>query len=171
MNLSERIERLSPAQRSQLAQRLEMARPPAGDGAANGHAPGATANGADSAQLVAYIVREPSAAVSEEELRRHLRAGLPEFMVPARWVFLEALPLTPNGKVNRQALPAPAPEPPPAENAFVAPRNDAEERLAQIWADVLRKGKVGVHDNFFRLGGHSLLALQVMARVRDAFKA
>ncbi len=103
------------------------------------------------------------------ELRAHLRAILPEFMVPQAFVTLAALPLTPNGKVDRQALPAPGGARPQLEVDFVAPRTPTEELLAGIWEAVLGVEEVGIHDNFFELGGHSLLATQVISRVREAF--
>ena len=114
-------------------------------------------------QLVAYVV----GGVDTGELRAHVRRSLPEYMVPAAFVVLEALPLTPNGKVDRDALPAP--ELAPAEERYVAPRTPAEEVLAGIWAEVLRLERVGVHDNFFELGGHSLLATRVVSRIRAVF--
>jgi amino acid adenylation domain-containing protein len=116
-------------------------------------------------RLTAYVVMagQPAAA---EELRGFLRDQLPEPMVPAAFVVLDALPLTANGKVDRRALPAP---PAAAEGEPVVPRTPAEELLAGIWEDVLGIERVGVHDNFFDLGGHSLLATQVMSRVRNAF--
>ncbi len=94
-----------------------------------------------------------------------MRQSLPEYMIPTAWVFLAELPLTPNGKVDRKALPAPVSE----AGGAVAPRTPAEEVLAGIWEQVLGRGAVGVHDDFFDLGGHSLLATQVVARVREAF--
>src|SRR5215210_4056132 len=95
-----------------------------------------------------------------------LRGKLPAYMVPAFFVVLEALPLTPNGKVDRQALPAPEPAV-SAEVGAAAPADPVEELLAGIWAEVLRLGRVGIHDDFFALGGHSLLATQVMSRLRQ----
>jgi amino acid adenylation domain-containing protein len=112
-------------------------------------------------RLVAYVVGEAPA----DELRTHLRRSLPEYMVPAAFVVLEALPLTPNGKLDRRALPAP--ELASAEDRYVAPRTSAEEGMAEIWAEVLKVERVGVHDNFFELGGHSLLATRVVSRVRE----
>ena len=100
------------------------------------------------------------------ELRSFLKQKLPEYMVPSAFVFLDTLPLTPNGKVDRKALPAPDQNRPEAEESYVAPRTPVEELLAEIWAEVLKLDKVGVHDNFFELGGHSLLATQVISRVR-----
>ncbi|HEU4558943.1 MAG TPA: non-ribosomal peptide synthase/polyketide synthase, partial [Longimicrobium sp.] len=114
-------------------------------------------------QLVAYVV----GAVDTGELRAHVRQSLPEYMVPAAFVVLEALPLTPNGKVDRDALPAP--EFASAEETYVAPRTPVEEVLARIWADVLGVDRVGRRDHFFALGGHSLLATRVVARARTAF--
>jgi amino acid adenylation domain-containing protein len=103
------------------------------------------------------------------ELRERVRARLPEYMVPAAFVLLEALPLTPNGKVDRRALSASEPERPLLEAAYVAPRSPAEEVLAGIWREVLGIEQIGIEDNFFSLGGHSLLATQVVARLRAAF--
>jgi FkbM family methyltransferase len=101
------------------------------------------------------------------DLRERLRERLPEHMVPAAYVYLEALPLTPNGKVDRKALPAP--ELASAEDRYVAPRTPTEEALAGIWAEVLGLERVGVEESFFDLGGHSLLATRVVSRVRKRF--
>src|SRR5206468_175766 len=81
------------------------------------------------------------------ELRSFLKEKLPEYMVPAAFVMLEALPLTPNGKVDRRALPPPAPVHPEREGAFVAPRTPVEEVLAKIWAEVLGLDTVGAQNN------------------------
>ena len=102
-------------------------------------------------------------------LRGHLEEKLPDYMIPASFVLLDALPLTPNGKVNRRALPAPDEARPEQAGAFVAPNTPVEELLASIWAGVLRVERVGITENFFELGGHSLLATQVMSRVREVF--
>ncbi|MFB7908701.1 amino acid adenylation domain-containing protein [Kitasatospora sp. NPDC056076] len=101
------------------------------------------------------------------ELRAALAAELPEAAVPTQLVLLEALPLTPNGKVDRGRLPDPRSA--PAGDAYVAPRNDAERRLCELWADLLGVERVGVHDDFVRLGGHSLLATRLITRVNRAF--
>ncbi len=102
------------------------------------------------------------------ELRARTREKLPEYMVPAAFVVLDAMPLLPNGKIDRRALPAPDERPAP-QGAFVAPRTQAEELLAGIWADVLGLDRVSVTDDFFALGGHSLLGMRVIARVTAAF--
>ena len=91
-------------------------------------------------------------------------------MMPSAFVLLETLPLLPNGKVNRGALPSPGNERVKAENVFIGPRTEAEQLVAQIWREVLKVERIGVHDNFFELGGHSLTATQVIARLRDAFR-
>ena len=104
------------------------------------------------------------------ELRSFLQTKLPEYMLPTSFMLLEALPLSPNGKVNRRALPPPDQERSELEEGFVAPRNSLEERLAGIWADLLKREHVGINDRFFELGGHSLLAAQLIARIRDAFQ-
>jgi len=101
-------------------------------------------------------------------LRKLLVDQLPEYMMPAEFIFLNALPLTPNGKIDRSALPALDQSRPELEQPYVAARTVIEKQLASIWAEVLRREKVGVNDNFFELGGHSLLAVSVISRVRDA---
>jgi amino acid adenylation domain-containing protein len=117
------------------------------------------------ARIVAYLVpAAPGAPPSVDELRRHLTASLPEPMIPSAFVIIEALPLTSNGKLDRRALPAPGMDRPRLETTFVAPRSEAEEVLAKVWADVLGLARVGVHDNFFALGGDSIRSIQVRSR-------
>jgi acyl carrier protein len=118
-------------------------------------------------RLVAYFVSGVERGVTVTELRKHLRARLPEYMVPQHFVELEGLPLMPNGKLNRRALPVPF-SVEAAEEAYVAPRTEMEARVAAIWREVLGIERVGVHDNFFDLGGHSLLTIKVATRIEEA---
>jgi amino acid adenylation domain-containing protein len=135
-----------------------------------------TADRAGEPALVAYIVPRRGSAVTQpnsdvlEELRPHLRAALPEYMVPALVVVLPALPLTPNAKVDRAALPAPAwGALVPASDRVLA-RNPVEATLALIWGELLAtETPIGVHDNLFALGGHSLTATRFVARVADTY--
>ncbi len=115
-------------------------------------------------RLVGYVTA--SAPVAEDALRRHLARLLPEAMVPAHIVTLEAFPLTPNGKIDRKALPDPAPRQAPAEPAQ-APANDVERQIAEIWTRILGVQGIGPRDNFFELGGHSLLAVQAHREIRE----
>ncbi len=104
-------------------------------------------------------------------LRSFLQARLPDHMVPAIFMVLDALPLTPSGKLDRRALPSPDHDRPELAATYQAPRTPIERRLAEIWEGLLGLGRVGVHDNFFNdLGGHSLLATQLVSRIRDAFQ-
>ncbi len=119
-------------------------------------------------RLVAYVVPTAGAAVDAAALRATARERLPDYMVPSAWMALERMPLTPNGKVDRRALPPPEGDDAEAL-AYVAPRTPEETDLAEIWAEVLGKPRVGVHDNFFDLGGHSLLANQLVSRMQKRF--
>jgi amino acid adenylation domain-containing protein len=121
-------------------------------------------------RLVAYVVSGGEGELKSGELREHLQRVLPEYMVPSAFVMLEKLPLNANGKVDRKSLPAPGLERPELESTFTAPRTETEEKMAEIWRDVLKLEQVGVEDNFFELGGHSLLATQVISRVREVFR-
>jgi amino acid adenylation domain-containing protein len=121
-------------------------------------------------QLVAYVVSKPDAVPEPGELRRYLQERLPDYMVVAHFVMLDEMPLTSNAKVDRRALLAIDYVGAEVERAYVAPRTQVEEVLADIWAEVLGRERVGIDDDFFELGGHSLLATQVIARVRDTFQ-
>jgi amino acid adenylation domain-containing protein len=112
-------------------------------------------------RLVAYLVPGTRTVPAIGELQRFLADRLPDYMIPATFVMLDALPLTPNGKVDRRALPVPDSE--RLEGAFVAPHSPMEKLVAGIWQDLLGVDRVSVHDNFFDLGGDSLLALQAIA--------
>nr|WP_245652987.1 non-ribosomal peptide synthetase [Herbidospora sakaeratensis] len=113
-------------------------------------------------RLVAYLVGDEIPAT---EVRAWAKDRLPDYMVPARWTWLDVLPLKSHGKVDRAALPSPDE---PVMTGLVAPETEAEETIAAIWAAVLGLERVGVTDDFFDLGGHSLLAMQVVARMRKA---
>jgi amino acid adenylation domain-containing protein len=131
-----------------------------------------TARGTDARNrhLVAYLVAKPGRAPTGIGLRRALLDKLPEHMVPSRFVTMPDLPLGATGKVDRYRLPDPASLPATGdEGEIVAPRNDIEEKLAQLWCQLLMREQVGVHDNFFALGGHSLTVVQLATRIRDGF--
>jgi amino acid adenylation domain-containing protein/natural product biosynthesis luciferase-like monooxygenase protein len=113
-------------------------------------------------RLVAYYTADR--AFAEAELRAHVAARLPDYMVPSAWQPLAALPRTANGKLDRKALPAPNA---PTRSA-IAPEGDTERALAAIWEDLLGVTAVGRDDNFFALGGHSLLAVRLVERMRAA---
>jgi acyl-coenzyme A synthetase/AMP-(fatty) acid ligase/acyl carrier protein len=118
-------------------------------------------------RLVAYLVPTSGTAPPAGELRRFLAEQLPEYMIPSAFVPLDSLPLTPNGKVDRRALPAPDSSRLELEESYVAPQTPVELAIAELWAEVLRLERVGIHDNFFHMGGHSLLATQVISRIRN----
>lgn len=121
-------------------------------------------NASGNVRLVAYVVPQTQMP-RPAELRQRLRATLPEHMVPAVFVALDALPLSANGKLDRHALPTPAVAPECGSATFAAPRTTLEGQLALIWARILRVDRVGVDDDFFELGGHSLLAVQLLVEV------
>ncbi|KQZ31362.1 non-ribosomal peptide synthetase [Duganella sp. Root1480D1] len=116
-------------------------------------------------RLAAYLLAQPNAELSAAAVRAELGAVLPDYMVPAAFVMLDAFPLTPNGKIDRKALPAPDLDL-LAGRQHEAPAGALEEALAGIWQDVLGVTAVGRGDHFFELGGHSLLAAQLISRIR-----
>jgi hypothetical protein len=124
-------------------------------------------NGPGGKQLVAYVVPTAGAEPPAAMLRRHVGAFLPEYMVPLAVVMLGALPLSPNGKLDRQALPAPDDAGFLPSGTYMAPRSPTEVEMAKIWAEVLKRPPVGIHDSFFDLGGHSLAAIQVFSLIRQ----
>jgi acyl carrier protein len=116
---------------------------------------------ADDVRIVAYL-RYKAGVVPEKELADHVRAALPEFMVPVHFVKMDAFPLTPNAKVDRKALPRPSEVKQEAKTIeFIVPSNEIQQRIAETFKRVLGVERVGALDNFFQLGGHSLLAVQV----------
>lgn len=121
-------------------------------------------------RLVAYLVASnPLQMPSVADLREHLAARLPEYMVPSAFVFLDVIPVTVNGKVDRRLLPVPSRDDSVQSQEYTAPRNQTESTLAQLWQNILGIDRIGVHDNFFELGGHSLMATRVVGRVRSQF--
>jgi amino acid adenylation domain-containing protein len=134
-------------------------------------------------ELVAYVVAQAAAAGPEGavsgapapdvgELREHVRARLPEYMVPAAVVLLERMPLTANGKLDRRALPEPNRAAERGRCEHRGPSTDMERFVARIWSEVLGQEheQLDVRDNFFDLGGHSLRAIQVVSRLREGLQ-
>jgi amino acid adenylation domain-containing protein len=120
-------------------------------------------------QLIAYaVVRD--AACGTRELRAHLQGLLPEFMMPAAFVFLDQLPLTPSGKIHRRGLPEPSLGRPALESSYQPPQSDVERILGHLWQQVLGLDRVGVADNFFDLGGDSLKLAKVQAALRTSLR-
>jgi amino acid adenylation domain-containing protein/non-ribosomal peptide synthase protein (TIGR01720 family) len=116
-------------------------------------------------RLAAYVVTsQPAPELSI--LRAHLRKKVPDYMVPAAFVFLDSLPLTASGKVDRKALPVPESQRPELTRRYVAPRTAAEKTLSAVWSKALRVEKVGIEDNFFELGGDSILSIQIISAAR-----
>jgi hypothetical protein len=111
-------------------------------------------------RLVAYVIAKPGQKIDAAALRDHLRQDLPDFMVPAHFVPMDAFPLTPNKKTDRKALPAPDQALAKPDVVYAAPTNDLERQIADIWRRLLNVPQVGLNDNFFDLGGHSLLTVQ-----------
>ncbi|MEE4753798.1 amino acid adenylation domain-containing protein [Pseudomonas alliivorans] len=117
-------------------------------------------------RLVAYYTCL-AAPLDASTLRAHLTGLLPEYMVPAAYVALDALPLTQNGKVDRKALPVPSLDA-LATAVYQAPETPMEQRLAELWAEVLEIERIGRHDSFFELGGHSLLAIRLVSLIQKS---
>ena len=113
-------------------------------------------------RLAGYVV--PDGEFNKQAVQSYLNTKLPDYMVPALWVALESIPLTANGKIDRKALPDP--EISDMTTVYVAPRNETEAKLTEIWQELLGVERVGVYDNFFELGGDSILTIQVVSRMR-----
>jgi amino acid adenylation domain-containing protein len=120
-------------------------------------------------RLAAFLVAQPGQSASAADLRAFMLNQLPDYMVPSAFAWLEALPLTANGKVDRRALEHLKVKEGEAE-AYVAPRTPIEAAVAQVWAELLGRERIGVRDNFFELGGHSLLLIQLNSRLRNLFQ-
>ena len=122
----------------------------------------------DEKQLVTFFVPKEHSHTSEDELRDYLKAVLPDYMVPTRFVQLNALPLTTNGKIDRQRLADMAMSQEGPREVLVT-TNETEQLLAEIWHDLLKGRQFGLHDDFFKLGTHSLAVLQLIVRIRTTF--
>jgi acyl carrier protein len=158
--LDELDDDIDPASVARILDEVGYAMPEAGPG------PGR-------ARLVAYYVagqKLNTSALGTSALRTHLAQKLPDALVPAAFVRLDALPMTPNGKVDRAALPAPDAQRPDLEVPFEAPASPTEVQVAAIWSGVLKVQRIGRYDNFLDLGGNSLLAIQVVSRMSQAFQ-
>ncbi|MDB9344759.1 amino acid adenylation domain-containing protein [Nodularia spumigena CS-586/05] len=114
--------------------------------------------------LIAYVTGIDHDFCSD--LKKYLKSSLPDYMIPAQIIVLDKLPLTPNGKIDRKALPVPNVG---IAGLYVAPRNEVEQKIAQLWSAVLERQKIGIHDNFFDLGGHSLLVIKLLNLIQEMF--
>jgi amino acid adenylation domain-containing protein len=123
----------------------------------------------DENRLIAYIVCRQDQAVTVPDIRRFLKARLPDYMLPSTFMFLDAIPLTSNGKVDRRFLPDPGKARPELNTPYIAPTTPMETEIGRIWADILCLDRIGIHDNFIDLGGHSLAATRVVSRVLKKF--
>ena len=121
-------------------------------------------------RLIAYVIAQADMNFDSHMLKVHQREQLPEYMVPAEYVALDQFPLTPNGKIDRLALPSPHSLKPAAAVEYVAPEDEMESVVVQVWSNALAIEKVGVNDNFFDIGGHSLLVVKVHAQLKGALE-
>ncbi|EEF58138.1 hybrid non-ribosomal peptide synthetase/type I polyketide synthase [Pedosphaera parvula] len=119
-------------------------------------------------QLVAYVTARNGAVPGIEEMKRHLKSKLPDFMVPAYFVTLSALPLTVNGKIDRKSLPPIEAAIPAGHERYVGPGNEPEKLLVEVWEAILKRKPIGVHDNIFEIGGDSLMIFRISNRVMQA---
>jgi amino acid adenylation domain-containing protein len=119
-------------------------------------------------RLAAYLVFEAGKDVAVTELRKYLLKKIPDYMVPHHFVRLDAMPLSPNGKTDRRALPKPVVDRSTDKN-YVAPRNKAENVIAEIWQELLDVANIGINDSFFDLGGHSLLVVKMLRKLKKSF--
>jgi acyl-coenzyme A synthetase/AMP-(fatty) acid ligase/acyl carrier protein len=120
-------------------------------------------------RLIAYIVAQSESMPTSNELRHWLLHKLPEYMVPAAFIEIDSFPLTPSGKVDRRMLQVFSIDRPSLEQSYEPPRSRIEKQLAQIWSEILKLERIGIHDSFFDLGGHSLTATQVVTRICSTF--
>lgn len=120
--------------------------------------------------LAAYVVLKQGSKTSIHDMKNFLKVKLPEYMLPASFVFLEKFPMTPHGKIDRAALPKPRFSRENLATAYVPPGTIMEQKIVSIFKEILRIPEIGIHDNFFDLGGDSLLAAQVIMQIRDVCK-
>jgi hypothetical protein len=118
---------------------------------------------------VAYVAADENQRTFADLLHGYVNTRLPDYMVPSHFVVLDRLPLSPHGKVDYKALPSVEQSLTGQTDSLLAPRNDFEAKLCEIFSQVLGIERVGVNDDFFRLGGHSLLAAQAAARIKEVF--
>jgi acyl carrier protein len=121
----------------------------------------------DDPRLVAWIELQPDESCTTSEMRRHLRAHVPEFMVPSMVVVVDDIPMTPNAKVDRKRLPDPFASATASARDFVAPSSPTERALANVWKRLLKVESVSTTDRFFDLGGHSLLAMRAVVEIQQ----
>jgi acyl carrier protein len=118
-------------------------------------------------QLIPALEQKGHEGLSGEVLRKYLKGKLPQYMMPASFVWLDKLPLTNNGKVDRRALPLPKDADRERGGAYVAPQNEVEAVIASVWQTFLQVERVSIYESFFELGGHSLLLVQVQSAVQE----
>ena len=121
-------------------------------------------------KLLAYLVLDKRRQLSVNDLREFLLKELPEFMVPAAFIFLDQMPLSPNGKVDRKALPKGKLKRPDLDQMYIAPKSNLEKKLCRIWSELLNLDRVGINDNFFDLGGNSLLGMMTVVLLEEQEK-
>lgn len=117
-------------------------------------------------RLAAYIVPKEKVTLKAGDLREHLTEWLPDYMVPSDFVLLDCFPLTPNGKIDRKALPDPQCHRAKANETYVAPINEDQRKLTDIWSEVLKVDKVGIRDNYYALGGDSMRSITILSLAR-----
>ncbi len=115
-------------------------------------------------RLVAYLLKEPESTLDKEAMLWALKAQLPAYMLPSIYLEVDEFPMTPNGKIDKKALPDPNQEA-MLSLEYVAPRNDLEINLVEVWSELLGLEKIGIYDNFFAIGGHSLLAIRLITMI------
>ncbi len=118
-------------------------------------------------QVYAYIITDSSQKLSIKEIKAYVRAKLPAYMVPSRFMFISEIPVLESGKLDKNSLPSMEDVRPDIDAAYAEPRNRMEETIAQIWCEILKIDRVGIYDNFFDLGGQSLMATQIVSRIRS----